>query len=42
MSHFLVMYVGKDGGHFHDVRHVDVTLGIGPSIDKGNAIVGRE
>ncbi len=32
----------KEDGHFHDVRHVFITVGIGPSIDKGNVIVGRE
>ncbi len=42
MGHFPVMHVDKEGGHFHDVRHVVATVGIGPGIDEGEAIVGRE
>ncbi len=42
LGQFVVMHVGKKGGYFDDVRHVVATVGIGPGIDEGNAIVGRE
>ncbi len=42
LGQFAVVYVQKKGGHSHDVCHVVATVGIGPSIDEGYAIVGME
>ncbi len=42
LGHFYVEQVRKKGSHSCNVCHMVITVGIGPRIDKGDAIVRRE